>query len=86
MLPTGNTFGNANNCGSTAITMCHNEYGLKRKPITTRNPQSNAIIERIHQTIGNIIRTFDVSKIANRLRDSLDRLIIFMKCNENNNI
>ena len=24
--------------------MCHNDYGLKRKPITTRNPQSNAII------------------------------------------
>ena len=45
--------------------MCHNEYGLKRKPITTRNPQSNAIIERIHQTIGNIIRTFDVSNIVN---------------------
>ena len=25
--------------------MCHNDYGLKRKPITTRNPHSNAIIE-----------------------------------------
>ena len=37
----------------------------KRKPITTRNPQSNAMIERIHQTIGNIIRTFDVSNIVN---------------------
>ena len=45
--------------------MCQNDYGLKRKLITTRNPQSNAIIERIHQTIGNIIRTFDVSKIFN---------------------
>ena len=45
--------------------MCHNNYGLKRKPITTRNPQYNAIIERIHQTIGNIIRTFNVSNIAN---------------------
>ena len=45
--------------------MCHNDYGLKRKPITTRNPQSNAIIERIHQTIGNIIFTFDVSNIVN---------------------
>ena len=45
--------------------MCHNDYGLKSKPITTRNPQSNAIIERIHQTIGNIIRTFDVSNIVN---------------------
>ena len=45
--------------------MCQNEYGLKRKPITTRNPQSNAIIERIHKTIGNIICTFDVSNIVN---------------------
>ena len=44
--------------------MCHNEYGLKRKPITTRNPQSNAIIKRIHQNIGNIIRTFDVSNLS----------------------
>ena len=45
--------------------MCQNNYGLKSKSITTRNPQSNAIIERIHQTIWNIIRTFDVSNIVN---------------------
>ena len=45
--------------------MCQNEYGLKRKPKPTRNPQSNAIIKRIHQTIGNIIQTFDVSNIVN---------------------
>ena len=45
--------------------MCQNDYGINREPITTRNPQSNAIILRIHQTIGNIIRTFDVSNIVN---------------------
>ena len=45
--------------------MCHNDYGLKRKPITNRNPQSNAIIKCIHQTIGNIVRTLDVSNIVN---------------------
>ena len=45
--------------------MHQNNYGQKRKPITTRNPQYNAIIEGIHQTIGNIIRTFDVSNIVN---------------------
>ena len=45
--------------------MCQNDYGLKRKHITTRNPHSNAIIERTHKTIGNIIRTFDVSSIVN---------------------
>ena len=38
------------------------EYGIKRKPITVRNPQANSIIERIHQTIGNMIRTFRVNE------------------------
>ena len=42
--------------------MCQNDYGLKRKPITTRNPHSNAIIKRIHQTIGNFSKR-DVSRI-----------------------
>ena len=28
--------------------MCQNDYGLTRKPIRTRNPQYNVIIERIH--------------------------------------
>ena len=45
--------------------MCQNDYDLKTKPITTRDSQSNAIIEWIHQNIGNIIRTFDVSNIVN---------------------
>eukprot|EP00957_Ditylum_brightwellii_P152828 11632907-Ditylum_brightwellii.AAC.1 len=36
------------------------DYGVKKKPITVRNPQANSIIERIHQTIGNMIRSFEV--------------------------
>ena len=35
--------------------MLREEYGIKRKPITTRNPQANAIVERVHQVIGNMI-------------------------------
>ena len=38
--------------------MILHDYGIKGKPITVRNPQANAIVERIHQVIGNIIRTF----------------------------
>ena len=26
------------------------DYGIQKKPITVRNPQANAIIERVHQT------------------------------------
>ena len=45
--------------------MYQNDYGIKRKPITTSDPKYNAIIERIHQNIGNIIRTFGVYNIVN---------------------
>ena len=33
-------------------------YGINKRTITTRNPQANAVLERVHQTLGNIIRTF----------------------------
>ena len=38
------------------------DYGVKKKPITTRNPQANAIVERVHQVIGNIVRTFELQE------------------------
>ena len=41
-------------------SMIKNPYGVKDKPITVRNPQANAIVERVHQVIGNIIRTFEL--------------------------
>ena len=42
--------------------MIRNDYGVKRKPTTVRNPQANSIVERVHQTLGNIIRTFKVQE------------------------
>eukprot|EP00957_Ditylum_brightwellii_P131456 10026330-Ditylum_brightwellii.AAC.1 len=36
------------------------DYGVKKRPITVRNTQANSIIERMHQTIGNMMRSFDV--------------------------
>ena len=42
--------------------MLNSDYGIKKKPITTLNPQVNAIIERIHQTIGNILCTFCIQE------------------------
>ena len=40
--------------------MIKHDDGIKGKSITARNPQANAIVERIHQVIGNIIRTFEL--------------------------
>ena len=44
-------------------SMIEKDYGIKVRPITTRNPQANAILERVHQTIGNIIRTFKIQQM-----------------------
>ena len=37
-----------------------NEHSIKTKFITVRNPQANAIMERIHQVIANMVRTFEL--------------------------
>src|SRR5687767_3535342 len=36
-----------------------NDYGIKRKPITVRNPLANAIVKTIHQVIANVVKTFE---------------------------
>jgi hypothetical protein len=41
--------------------MCKN-YGTQKKYSTEYNPQSNSIIERIHQTLGNALRTFELEE------------------------
>jgi hypothetical protein len=46
--------------GKDSQSMIKNDYGIKGKPITVRNPQANAIVKRVHQVIGNIIRTFEL--------------------------
>jgi transposase InsO family protein len=40
--------------------MLKQDYGLIRRPITTRNPQANAMVERAHQTLHAMIRSRQV--------------------------
>ena len=42
------------------IPMLRNDYGITRKPITTRNPQANAMVERAHATLHEMVRTVQV--------------------------
>ena len=41
-------------------TMIVEEYGIKKSGMSPRNPQANSILERIHQVIGNMIKTFKI--------------------------
>jgi hypothetical protein len=43
------------------VTMLRDDYGIVRKPITTRNPQANAMVERCHQTLHNMIRSHRIT-------------------------
>jgi transposase InsO family protein len=57
-LPTVITFDRGSEFMAEFAQMVTVNYGIKKRGITTRNPQANAIIERMHQTLGNMIRTF----------------------------
>ncbi len=37
-------------------------YGIKRKPTSVKNPQANAILERIHDVLGNMLRTSELDE------------------------
>ena len=43
--------------------MMANDYGLLSYSITVRQTQANAPLESVHQTIGNIIRTFTIQQM-----------------------
>ena len=43
------------------IDLCKN-YGIDQKYSTEYNPQSNGIIERVHQVLGNALRSFELQE------------------------
>ena len=43
--------------------MMANDYGIPFNSISVRNQQANEIVERVHQTIGIIIRTFKIQQM-----------------------
>jgi hypothetical protein len=42
-------------------------YGIKRKPTSMKNPQANAILERIHAVFTNMLHTaeLNMAKLVN---------------------
>ena len=52
-------YDNGSEFKSVFKAMCQN-YGITPKPSSDYNPQSNSIIERVHLTLGNMLRTFEL--------------------------
>ena len=42
--------------------MTEQEYVIKTKPASPRNPQANETIDRIHQVLGNLVRTYNLQE------------------------
>jgi transposase InsO family protein len=45
--------------GPDFLKMIRKGYRMKSTPISVRNPQANAMIERVHQMSGVMIHTFE---------------------------
>ena len=45
-------------------------YGIHPSPISVKNPQANAICERMHQVVGNLLRTLLYSNPTNNMADA----------------
>jgi hypothetical protein len=47
-------------------------YGIKRKPTTIKNPQANAILECLHQVLGQMLRTSELDMAKTITPDDVD--------------
>eukprot|EP00804_Cyclotella_cryptica_P017384 CCRYP_020239-RA/>CCRYP_020239-RA protein AED:0.58 eAED:0.68 QI:0/-1/0/1/-1/0/1/0/488 len=47
-------------------------YGIKRKPTSVKNPQANAILERVHQVITVMLRTTEIDMANTVVASDLD--------------
>jgi hypothetical protein len=47
-------------------------FGIKHKPTTIKNPQANAILERLHQVLGQMIRTSELDIAETITPDDVD--------------
>jgi transposase InsO family protein len=55
---------------STAFTAMCDANGIKHSTSSSRNPQGNSVIERIHQTIGQVLRTICDARDPKTLNDA----------------
>ncbi len=47
-------------------------FGIKLKPTTIRNPQANAILECLHQVLGQMLRTSELNMAKTITPDDVD--------------
>ena len=51
-------------------------YGIKRKPTSVKNPQANAILERVHQVLMTMLRTAELDMADSVAPSNVDAFLI----------
>ena len=59
--PEAITYDNGGEFKAVFAKMCDN-YGIQKYPTTAYNPQANGIVERVHLTLQNMLRTFELEE------------------------
>ncbi len=47
-------------------------YGIKRKPTSVKNPQANALLERNHAVLGNMLRKSELNMAETAKASDID--------------
>jgi len=55
-------------------------YGLKREPTSIRNPQANAILERVHQVLMAMVRTSELDMADSVAPNDVDVVLTNASC------
>ena len=50
-------------------------YGIKRKPTSVKNPQANAILERVHQVLMTMLRTAEIDMANSVAPNDIDEFL-----------
>ena len=58
------------------ISLLCNNYNITHRPITTKNPQANKTLEQAHQTIRNIICSFQLNKAKVNMDDPWEGILL----------
>ena len=55
-------------------------YGIKRKPTSVKNPQANAILERVHQVIMAMLHTSELDMATSVDASDIDTFLTNVAC------
>ena len=54
------------------MSVSDDSYGIKRKPTTVKNPQVNAVLERVHQVLGQMLHMAELDMAESVTPDNAD--------------